>query len=491
MIGRALSRPFPSPYVRTNNREVSLAGDLPATPDPRLAMRWAVAALATVSIPVVLLTVAPHLGPGIRYADVAALCICLAAFAVAALGVSWLRFEQYWLLLLIAVPVVFVAALNSLAGAGQSPYFVMYAPILAIAGWYLSVRQTGLVIAFVIGTELWRAIALDLSGSIDHLAIALPFVIVIAATASLSSHWLRRALAETRRDQIRMSSTLDAVRQLGNDPVVGVLAQLERSAGRVFDANATAIRIGARRLSTMELTAALTDDHNATVLVPGARQLHALLRLEAHSGLSANDVRLAAILAEAAGRTLDAQGMLLQSDSDLERDSLTGLLNRRSLERDLATAVELDASGATPDVGLLFVDIDGFRALNDRHGHTAGDAVLAHLAEALKASLRPVDAAYRFGGDEFAVVLRGGGRAFAEVVAERIRDRAATAAWREDDPDVPRFRISVGLALLGPNASAADLLAAADDQMAEAKRARRKAPLAGKSTPAPPLDAPA
>ena len=490
MLGRALNLPFPLPFVRTNSREVSVAGDFPATPDPRTAMRWAVAVLATVAIPVVLLTVEPHLGPGIRYADVAALCICLAAATVVAFRVPWMRLDQNWLLLLIAIPIVFVAALNSLAGAGQSPYFVMYAPILAIAGWYLSGRQTALVIALVVGTELWRAVALDMSRSIDHLAIALPFIIVIAATASFTSRWLRLALAEVRRDQIRMSSTLDAVRRLGNDPEVGVLAQLERFAEKVFDAKAAAIRIGGRRLANVELTAALVDDYNATILVPGAHRLHALLRLEAPAGLSPNDVRLAAILAEAAGRTLDAQEVLLQPDADEERDSLTGLFNRRSLERDLATAVETGTEGATPDVCLLFVDIDGLRAINDRHGHAAGDAILTRLADVLRASIRPVDAAYRFGGDDFAIVLRGGGRAFAEEVAEQVR-KGAAAALREADRSVPRFRISLALAVLGPKGSAADLLAAADEQMAKAKVADGWAPRPSQSAPAEPLDSPA
>lgn len=469
MLDRMFSLPFPSPFA-PHNREVSAAdGDLPATPDPRRAMRWAIAGLAMVAIPVVLLTTGPHLGPGIRYADVVALCVCLAAFAVAALLVPWQRLEHNWLPLMVGVPVVFVAALNSLAGAGQSPYFVMYAPLLAIAGWYLSGRQTGLVVALVIATELWRAVALDRSGSVDHLTIAMPFVMAIASTASLTSRWLRSAVVETRRDQIRMASTLDAVRQLGADAQIGVLAQLERAAGRIFDARATAILIGAQRPSDFELKAALTDDRTATILVAGGQHLHALLRLEARSRLSTQDVRLAAILAEAAGRTLDVQSTLQSSPFGQQRDSLTGLRNRRALEHDLDTALAQGSGRSTPDIALVFIDIDDFRVLNDRYGHTAGDDVLIELAGILETAIRPDDSAYRFAGDEFAVLVRGGGPMVAVDLAQRIREHAASDVRRKDDPGLPQFTVSVGFAAPSRTGSAAELIAAADEQMHPAK----------------------
>jgi diguanylate cyclase (GGDEF)-like protein len=409
------------------------------------------------------------MGPGIRYADVGALCIALAGFAVAALFVPWHRLEEFWLLLLVGVPVVFVGALNSLTGAGQSPYFVIYAPILAIAGWYLSARQTGLVIGLVVGTELWRAFALDRSGSVDHLAIALPFVALIAATASLTSQWLRSTLIQTRRDQIRMAKTLDAVRALGSDPKLGVLTQLERAANRIFDAQATAIRIDGERPSDVELTTALVEEQTATVLVPGAQRLHALLRIETRGPLTAQVIRLAAFLAEAAGRTLDSQDVLRGSDAGRERDSLTGLPNRRALEQDVAAALG-DAAGEAPDLALLYIEIDDFRQFDNRYGHAIGDAVLAALAGRLKAIIRPTDDAYGIGSGEFAILLRRGGRERAPTLADRIRRQAARSRRSADDAVVPQFGVSVGLALPTSTGSARDLLAAADQAIYEARQ---------------------
>lgn len=478
MLGRMLSLPLPS-RLRRNKREVSVAnGDLPQTPDPRLAMRWAIVGLAAVAIPVVLLTAQSQMGPGVRYSDVAALCITLAAFAVAALLVPWQRLEEHWLLLLVGVPVVFVAALNSLTGAGQSPYLVMYAPILAIAGWYLSGRQTGLVIALVVGTELWRAFALDRSGSIDHLAIALPFVTLISATASLSSRWLRNTLTQIRRDQIRLADTLDAVRALGINPQLGVLAQLERAAAKLFDAKATAIRIDAERSSDAQLASALVEERVATVPVSGTQTLHALLRIEAREPLTAQDVRLAAVMANAAGRTLDWQrlmqqtdGLMHQTDAGREPDSLTGLLNRRSLEIDLAT--ELTRSAARgPDLALLYVEIDDFRQLDERYGHAAGDAVLVALARMLKTAVNPGDAAYRIGGDSFAILLRRRGRARAQAVADQVSRHAFPSAERAGRATLPPFGVSVGLARPASDGSARDVLAAADQAIYRARQVK-------------------
>lgn len=102
------------------------------------------------------------------------------------------------------------------------------------------------------------------------------------------------------------------------------------------------------------------------------------------------------------------------------RDPLTGLVNRRSFE--LALSRELDRVARSGESTLLLmVDIDHFKAVNDTHGHAAGDLVLQGVTRALLGSVRPMDTVARFGGEEFAVILPNCPPAFGSAVAERVR----------------------------------------------------------------------
>ncbi|HEV7679440.1 MAG TPA: EAL domain-containing protein [Candidatus Dormibacteraeota bacterium] len=105
------------------------------------------------------------------------------------------------------------------------------------------------------------------------------------------------------------------------------------------------------------------------------------------------------------------------------RDALTGLLNRREFSVRLDGA--LQACGPDHAVALLFIDLDGFKAINDTHGHAAGDVVLNAVARRIGAAVRPGDLVARLGGDEFAVLLTGGRNPHNAAVssAERIRAR--------------------------------------------------------------------
>lgn len=474
MLNRTLSVPSATPLSAVWRRG-RLGGDLQASPDPRLVMRWAILGLSAVAIAVVLLTAEAHLGPGVRFSDVVALCTALSCFALLALASPWQRLEAHWLLVLVGGPIVFVAGLTSLTGAGASPYFALYAPILALAGWYLSGRQAALAVGLVLGTEGWRAVALDHSGSVDHLAIALPFGVAIAATASFTSRWLRRALIETRHEQIRLAETLDAVRSLGADLETSVLRQLEIAASRLFTAQATAVGLGTSVPTPAEYGPAIVDGRTATLLVKGSAEVHALLRLETPYPLSAHDIRLASILAETAGRTLDAQSVLRRTRADTERDALTGLLNRRAFDRELAEAFMTTDAGA-PRVALLFVDLNGFKNLNDSHGHAVGDTVLACLAGILRVTARHTDSVFRFGGDEFAVLLREAGLQEAVQLAARVRLLVGRQAGRREDEVLPAFDVSIGCAAPRTGDVPADLLLAADQAMYTDKRNSRWSP---------------
>jgi diguanylate cyclase (GGDEF)-like protein len=125
-----------------------------------------------------------------------------------------------------------------------------------------------------------------------------------------------------------------------------------------------------------------------------------------------------------------------------DRDPLTGLRNRRAFDRALEReAARLERYGHP--IGLLAVDIDHFKQINDRFGHEAGDAILKDLARLLEAGIRDVDVAARFGGEEFVVLLPETDLAAALEVGERLR-AAVESMKKEWNGEPLPVRISVG-----------------------------------------------
>ncbi|WP_293898184.1 GGDEF domain-containing protein [Phenylobacterium sp.] len=162
---------------------------------------------------------------------------------------------------------------------------------------------------------------------------------------------------------------------------------------------------------------------------------------------------------------------LNEAESLADRDALTPLLNRRAFVRELGRASSLSQryGGAA---SLVYFDLDGFKAINDRLGHPAGDAALQQVAARLIANVRDTDVVGRMGGDEFAVVLLQADRAAAEAKA------AALADIIEREPlDLAGARIGVrlsyGVAEIAPNADIEALIASADTAMFTAKRQRK------------------
>ena len=154
-------------------------------------------------------------------------------------------------------------------------------------------------------------------------------------------------------------------------------------------------------------------------------------------------------------------------------DALTGLPNRRAIRDALAERLRrADLTGRQIHVG--FVDLDGFKAINDTHGHDAGDQFLAAIATRLLASMRPGDIVGRYGGDEF-VGLRASVRDAADLAqwADRLR-LAVEEASLSFDPAVP-VSASVGLCVVEDSVGSTptEVIAQADAAMYEAKRMGR------------------
>ncbi|MGA3029155.1 MAG: sensor domain-containing diguanylate cyclase [Candidatus Limnocylindrales bacterium] len=139
-----------------------------------------------------------------------------------------------------------------------------------------------------------------------------------------------------------------------------------------------------------------------------------------------------------------------------ETDSLTGLLNRGAFDEKLAAMI---GDPRCQPLVLVMLDLDGFKQYNDVHGHPAGDALLRYAGKAIAASVRDSDLCFRYGGDEFALLLPGTDQETARGIAERVR--LAIGAIRAKGTS--KVTASVGLGSLTPDAHSADALTAATD----------------------------
>lgn len=147
-------------------------------------------------------------------------------------------------------------------------------------------------------------------------------------------------------------------------------------------------------------------------------------------------------------------------------DELTRLFNRRHFNESITLEMSRHSRYGSM-LSLLFIDLDSFKAYNDSYGHSPGDKLLAHIGRILKNSLRGVDMAYRYGGDEFAIIMPHTSGDDAYVVAERVR-KAVGNEMRQKNTDVT---ISLGLASWPSDGlTPADLINAADKALYYAKR---------------------
>jgi diguanylate cyclase (GGDEF)-like protein/PAS domain S-box-containing protein len=156
-------------------------------------------------------------------------------------------------------------------------------------------------------------------------------------------------------------------------------------------------------------------------------------------------------------------------------DPLTGLPNRALFTDRLQHALERGRRERTP-TSLLGVDLDSFKTINDVHGHPVGDAVLIAFAERLTSVLRASDTAARVGGDEFSIVCENSGRADAEALATRLRDRVNEPLQLAGGLTIP-LSISIGIGTveggIDPERAFGGLVREADDAMYVDKAARR------------------
>ena len=147
-------------------------------------------------------------------------------------------------------------------------------------------------------------------------------------------------------------------------------------------------------------------------------------------------------------------------------DPLTGLNNRRAFDETLDEQIGLARANGQP-LSVLLADIDGFKQINDDHGHMNGDSCLRQVARTIQVSVRATDACFRWGGDEFAVLLPNADATRAAELCARIHEAVLASCF---DPDGVPLQVSCGHTELSEGMDTRELLEAADLAMLTLKR---------------------
>ena len=171
-------------------------------------------------------------------------------------------------------------------------------------------------------------------------------------------------------------------------------------------------------------------------------------------------------------RELDeARARIAELEARADVDPLLDILNRRGFERELKRSLAYVKRYGTP-AALLYIDLDGFKAVNDRHGHAAGDTLLKAVAEELASHVRASDVVGRLGGDEFGVLMWNAGKPQALMRARDLEMRIEELPVTHG-PAALSVGASVGVAILVGELDAAALIDLADKDMYVRKAERR------------------
>jgi diguanylate cyclase (GGDEF)-like protein len=185
----------------------------------------------------------------------------------------------------------------------------------------------------------------------------------------------------------------------------------------------------------------------------------------------AEAVRLATEVARLERELAEARAQMADLAARAETDPLTDVLNRRGFERELKRSLAYVKRYGT-SAALVYIDLDGFKQINDRHGHAAGDAVLRAVAMVLMRHVRASDLVARLGGDEFALLLWNCGEADAQIKAEALEATIARTTATHGGATI-QVGASCGAAPILPLDQPADLIERADRAMYARKALRR------------------
>ncbi|WP_164880822.1 GGDEF domain-containing protein [Aestuariirhabdus litorea] len=149
------------------------------------------------------------------------------------------------------------------------------------------------------------------------------------------------------------------------------------------------------------------------------------------------------------------------------RDPLTGVGNRIAMDNALHHELQVTQRNEQP-LSLLLLDLDHFKKINDTFGHSAGDQALKHAADSIRHAIRDIDQVFRFGGEEFVIVLRNSNQECSTMVAERIRARLESMQCQFQGQEIP-VTASIGVATYNDKETIRDTLQRADQALYKAK----------------------
>lgn len=275
-------------------------GDTRPLTDLRASLPQAIAAIGLFSVGVTALTAAPSIGPGYATADLVVLLAFQLISTALVWRLPWWRVSETWLVAAIGLQVVFVGGVVTLTGGSTSPFVALYAPVLAVAGWYLRGSMLALTYALVLATEVWRAVMLDPLRSLQPIEVPLPVYGLVGLLGWMASRWATTAAVGSRRDQVRTAATLHAMRAIAVRGREEPVAALVGVAGRALVAEAWLApdEVGAGSSSH---SCRQTDRFHIEVAMGGIGILHFCRAQQ----FSANEHRLAGILAGAIHQASD------------------------------------------------------------------------------------------------------------------------------------------------------------------------------------------
>lgn len=270
------------------------------------------------------------------------------------------------------------------------------------------------------------------------------------------------ALADLTGRYVRVNETYAGLLRTAPEDLIGVPIAEVLGGG---DPDALDDLLSGRVESVQSERPSTHDDGRTTWLLHGVATVRSPEGQPAWFAVSAQDI------SERRRAEQDLRELTAVLTERAVRDPLTGLANRALLEERLRGSLARD-SRSGESTGVLFLDLDGFKEVNDTHGHAVGDAVLRAVATRLASVVRPSDTVARLGGDEFVILVEGASPTAVDALVPRVR--AALSAPVAVSGHELRVGVSIGVALSEQGSDdASRLLSRADERMYTAKRRAR------------------